>query len=70
MVIDPIQYLDLVNKLEEDAYRGIVDCDFFKIFTQSMDLTVYRKVGAKQESTGKLFWQEQKKPAGLYALPA
>ena len=32
MVIDPIQYLDLVNKLEEDAYRGIVDCDFFKIF--------------------------------------
>ena len=34
MVIDPIQYLDLVNKLEEDAYRGIVDCDFFKIFTK------------------------------------
>ena len=32
MVIDPIQYLDLVNKLEEDAYRGIVGCDFFKIF--------------------------------------
>ena len=32
MVIDPIQYLDLVNKLEEDMYRGIVDCDFFKIF--------------------------------------
>ena len=32
MVIDPIQYLDLVNKLEEDAYRGIVSCDFFKIF--------------------------------------
>ena len=34
MVIDPIQYLDLVNKLEEDAYRGIVGCDFFKIFTK------------------------------------
>ena len=34
MVIDPIQYLDLVNKLEEDAYIGIVDCDFFKIFTK------------------------------------
>ena len=32
MVIDPIQYLDLVNKLEEDAYSGIVGCDFFKIF--------------------------------------
>ena len=34
MVIDPIQYLDLVNKLEEDAYRGIAGCDFFKIFTK------------------------------------
>ena len=34
MVIDPIQYLDLVNKLEEDAYRGIVGCDFFKTFTK------------------------------------
>ena len=34
MVIDPIQYLDLVNKLEEDAYRGIVGCDFLKIFTE------------------------------------
>ena len=32
MVIDPIQYLDLVNKLGQDAYRGIVGCDFFKIF--------------------------------------
>ena len=32
MVIDSIQYLDLVNKLEEDAYRGIVGCDFSKIF--------------------------------------
>ena len=32
MVIDPIQYLDLVNKLEEDANRGIIGCDFFKIF--------------------------------------
>ena len=32
MVTDPIQDLDLVNKLEEDAYRGIVGCDFFKIF--------------------------------------
>ena len=32
MVIDPIQYLDLVNKLEEGAYRRIVGCDFFKIF--------------------------------------
>jgi|TARA_B100001105_G_scaffold59280_1_gene45570 hypothetical protein len=42
----------------------------FSKSSQSMDLTVYRKVEAKQESTGKLFWQEQKKPAGLYALPA
>ena len=32
MVIDLIQYLDLVNKLGQDAYRGIVDCAFFKIF--------------------------------------
>jgi len=32
MVIDPIQYFDLVNKLGQDAYRGIVGCDFFKIF--------------------------------------
>jgi len=32
MVIGPIQYLDLVNKLAEDAYRGTVGCDFFKIF--------------------------------------
>ena len=32
MVIDPIQYLDLVNKLEQDTYRGIIGCDFFKIF--------------------------------------
>ena len=55
MVIGPIQYLGLVNKLEEDAYIGIVGCDFFKIFTK-YDLTVCRKVGAKQESTGKLFW--------------
>ena len=65
MVIGPIQYLDLVNKLEEDAYPGIVGCDFFKIFKKCMDLTVYRKVGAKQESTGKLSRQEQKKPIGL-----
>ena len=32
MVIDPIKYLDLVNKLGEYAYRGIVGCDFPKIF--------------------------------------
>ena len=34
MVIDSIQYLDLVNKLGKDAYGGIVGWGFFKIFTK------------------------------------
>ena len=64
MVIDPIQYLDLVNKLEEGAYRRIVGCDFFKIF-KKYGPDGLSKGWAKPESTGKLSRQEQKKPIGL-----
>jgi len=32
VIIGPSLYLHSFNKLEEDAYRGIVGCDFFKIF--------------------------------------
>ena len=52
MVIDPIQYLDLVNKLEEDAYRGIVGCDFFKIF-KNKGLKIYQIFWGKGQFTGK-----------------
>ena len=52
MVIDPIQYLDLVNKLEEDAYSGIVGCDFFKIF-KNKGLKIQLIFWGKGEFTGK-----------------
>ncbi len=32
MVIDPIQYLDLVNKFGKDTNERIVGCNFLKIF--------------------------------------
>ena len=69
MVIGPSLYLHSFNKLEEDAYRGIVDCDFFKIFTKHEPEGLANFLG-KREFTGKTINAGKKKPAGLYALPA
>ena len=69
MVIDPIQYLDLVNKLEEGAYRRIVGCDFFKIFKKYGPDGLSKgwgKAGVYRETVQ----AGTKKPAGPYALPA
>ena len=69
MVIDPSQHLDLVNKLEEDAYRGIVGCDFFKIF-KNKGLKIQQISWGKGSLQGKLPMREKKAgealwPAGL-----
>ena len=64
-MMDPIQYPHFANKLGKGARGRGIGCDFFKIFKKCMDLTVDRKVGGKQESTGKTINAGIKKPIGL-----
>ena len=54
-MMDPAQYSHFANKLGEDAYRGIVGCDFFKIF-KNKGLKIYQIFWGKGEFTGKSFW--------------
>ena len=62
-MVDTAQHLHLVRKLGKGG--GGLSAVVFSKSSKSMDLTVVRKVGAKQESTGKTINAGIKKPIGL-----